>query len=403
MSDENSPSYGRERLVEVFTQGMLADQPPNLPPSYETLEAAAREALDPAAYAYVAGSAGAGRTADANRAVFSRWRLVPRMLRDVSSRDLSVELFGRTYPAPVALAPVGVQSIFHEDGELASARAAADLGLPFAASSVSSEPLEEIAAATGDAPAWFQLYWSSDRELTASFVERAADAGYEAIVVTVDTPVMGWRERDVEQGYLPFLDGEGVANYFSDPVFRETLAEPPEDDPDAAVMRFLDVFGDASLTWDDLEWLCERTDLPVVVKGIVHPDDAELALEAGVDGIVVSNHGGRQVDDAVPALEALPPVVERVDGRVPVLFDSGIRRGADALTALALGAEMVLLGRPYVYGLAIDGEDGVREVCRNVLADLDLTLALTGHTTVADVDRSILVDAENPSTASTTD
>lgn len=399
MTDEST--YGRERLIEIYTQGMLAGQPPALPPKFEELEATAREALDPEAYAYVAGSAGAERSERANRTAFERWRIVPRMLRDVAERDLSVELFGTEYPAPVGLAPIGVQSILHDEGERASARAAADLGLPFVSSTVASEPMEEVADEVGDAPAWFQLYWSSERNLTESFVERAADAGYEALVVTVDTPIISWRERDVEQAYLPFLDGEGVGNYFSDPVFRELLGADPEENEDVAVMKFVDVFGDASLTWADLEWLDERTDLPIVVKGIVHPEDAELALESGADGVIVSNHGGRQVDNALPAIEALPAVVDHLAeadyGDAPVLFDSGIRRGADAVTALALGAELVFLGRPYAYGLAIDGEDGVREVCRNFLADLDLTMGLSGRASVDELDRSMLAEAgESP-------
>ncbi|MFC7213577.1 alpha-hydroxy-acid oxidizing protein [Saliphagus sp. GCM10025334] len=395
---DDGPTYGRERLTEVYTQGMLAGQPPSLPPSYEALEAAAEAALDPEAFGYVAGSAGAERTKAANRTAFEQWRIVPRMLRDVATRDLSADLFGETYPAPVALAPIGVQSILHEEAELGSARAAAGLGLPFVQSTAASETLEDVADAVGDSPAWFQLYWSSDRDLTESFVSRAETAGYEVLIVTVDTPIISWRERDVEQAYLPFLDGEGVANYFSDPAFRDLLADPPEENPDAAVMTFVDVFGDASLTWDDLEWLAGVTDLPILVKGIVHPEDATLALESGADGVIVSNHGGRQVDNALPAIEALPRVVDRLADRgygdAPVLFDSGIRRGADAVTALALGAEMVLLGRPYVYGLAIDGEDGVREVCRNFLADFDLTLGLSGRASVTELDRSAVVPAD---------
>ncbi|OIB57812.1 lactate 2-monooxygenase [Natrialba sp. SSL1] len=398
MSDEQTPSYGRERLVEVYTQGMLADTTPSIPPRFEDLEAAAREALESDAYAYVAGSAGAERTDRENQAAFSTWRIVPRMLQGVENRDLSVTLFGERYPAPVALAPIGVQSILHEDGELGSARAAADLGLPFVQSSASTEPLESVAEASDEGPAWFQLYWSSNRDLTRSFVERAEQAGYEALVVTVDTPVISWRERDIEQAYLPFLDGEGVGNYFTDPVFRDLVGAPPEENQDAAVMQFVDVFGDASLTWTDLEWLRGVTDLPILVKGIVHPDDARCALESGADGVIVSTHGGRQVDNALPAIEALPRVVDHLEkegyGDAPVLFDSGIRRGADAVVALALGAEMVLLGRPYVYGLAIDGEDGVREVCRNFLADFDLTMGLSGQASVADLDRSLLVESQ---------
>lgn len=368
MGDERTPPYGRERLIEVYTQGMLGGQTPSVPPRFEDLETQAKAKLESEAYAYVAGSAGAERTDHENCEAFSRWRIVPRMLRDVAERDLSVELFGERYPAPVALAPIGVQSILHESAELGSARAAADLGVPFVQSSAATKPMEDVAEA----------------------------AGYEALVVTIDTPVISWRERDVEQAYLPFLAGEGVGNYFTDPVFRELLGQPPEENQDAAVMQFVDVFGDASLTWADLEWLSGLTDLPILVKGIVHPEDAVLALESGADGVVVSNHGGRQVDNALPAIETLPQVVDRLreEGRddAPVLFDSGIRRGADAVVALALGADMVLLGRPYVYGLALEGEDGVRDVCRNFLADLDLTMGLSGQASVDELDRSMLVE-----------
>lgn len=392
--DDPSEPFGPKRQREVFAGGMLADQTPDLPTSPERLADLARESLSPEAHAYVAGSAGSEDTADENRRAFDRWRIVPRMLRDVSERDLSVELFGRTLPVPVVLAPIGVQSIVHEDGELATARAAADLDVPLVLSSASSETMEDVADELGDTLCWFQLYWSADRDVTASFLSRAADAGYEAIVVTLDTPVMGWRERDVDHAYLPFLDGEGVANYLSDPAFRDSLDSPPEDDVSAALWQFTEVFGDPSLSWDDLEFLREHTDLPIVLKGILHPDDAREAVERGVDGLVVSNHGGRQVDGAIGALDALPGVVDAVDDEVPVLFDSGIRRGADAVRAIALGADAVMLGRPYVYGLAIAGEDGVREVLRNFLADLDLTLALSGHTSFDDVTRSTLREVE---------
>lgn len=383
------PNYGRPRQAEVYLAGTLAGQTPDIPPRYAALEAAAEEALSPEAHAYVAGSAGGESTADANRRAFDEWRLVPRPLRDVSSRDLSVELFGREWPAPVGLAPIGVQGILHDDGERPAARAAATLGLPFVVSSVSSVPLETLADELEGAPAWFQLYPSADRDVSASLLDRAESAGYGAIVVTVDTPTMGWRERDLEQGYLPFLEAEGVTNYFGDPAFRDGLDAPPEDDQNAAVQHFLDVFGDTSFTFEDLAFVREQTDLPLIVKGVLHPDDAERALEHA-DGVVVSNHGGRQVDRAVPALEMLPDVVDAVGDGAPVLFDSGIRRGADAAVALALGADAVLLGRPYAYGLALAGEAGVMEVCRNLLADLDITLALAGYRSLAELDRDAL-------------
>ncbi len=393
MPDDNvSEPYGPDRQVELYSQGMLAGEPPDHPVAFESLEARAREVLPAKVFDYVAGGAGAERTVERNRTAFDQWKLVPRMLRGVEERDLSVEVFGRDLPVPVLLAPIGVQSILHEEAELAVARAAADLGVPFVLSSVSSQPMEAVADALGSTPGWFQLYWSSDRDIAASFLERAGAAGYEAVVVTVDTPVPGWRERDVDRGYLPFLDGEGLANYFSDPAFRNTLDVDPEENPGLAIQQFIDVFGDPSITWENLGFVREHTDLPIVIKGILHPDDARQAIDAGADGIIVSNHGGRQVDGSIGAIDALPHVVEAVDGEVPVLFDSGIRRGADAIKAIALGADAVLLGRPYAYGLGIDGEAGVRAVLKNFLADLDVTLGLCGQSAVADLDRSLLIE-----------
>lgn len=391
-----SPSYGRNRLVELFSRGMQEGSPPSIPPSYGALEEAAREVLDPAVFGFVAGSAGAERTAEANERAFERWSLRPRVLRDVETRDLGVDLFGASWPAPVGIAPIGVQSIYHEKAELATARAAASLGLPYVHSTVASTSLEAAAEAAEGTTRWFQLYWSSNRDLMESHLERAESAGYEAIVVTVDSPIVGWRERDVEQGYFPFMDGEGLGNYVTDPVFEELVGGDPAENEAATVMTFLDVFGDATLTWQDIEWLSDRVDLPVIVKGITHPEDAMLAVGHGADGIVVSTHGGRQVDNAVPAIEALPAVAEQVDERLPILFDSGIRRGADVVTALALGADAVFLGRPYIYGLAIDGQSGVEAVCRNLLADFDLTLGLAGRSAVDELDRSAVHRAGEP-------
>jgi isopentenyl-diphosphate delta-isomerase len=391
MSDGFPDQPGPKRQTQVFMQG-LADVTPDLPLSYEDLEAAALEALSPEAFDYVAGGAGGEDTVDRNREAFRERRLLPRVLRDVGERDLSTTVCGTDLAHPVMLAPVGVQSIVHEAGERATARAARDLGMGMVSSSAASTTLEEVREELGDAPGWFQLYWSADDDIARSFVDRATEAGYEALVVTLDTPMLAWRERDMERAYLPFLEAEGVANYFSDPAFLDRLDAPPGENELAAVNEFVGVFGDPTLTWDDLEWLCEYSDLPVVPKGILHPDDAERAVEAGAAGVVVSNHGGRQVDGAVAALDQLPAVVEAVGDDADVLFDSGIRRGADVLKALALGADAVLLGRPYVYGLALDGADGVREVCENFLADLDLATGLVGCADVADVDESVLAD-----------
>jgi len=382
---------------ELYFAGM-GGKVPDLPVTYDGLEAAAREVLDDRAFAYVAGSAGAERTADANRQAFGRWQFVPRMLVDVAERDLEVELFGRTLPAPLLAAPVGVQSIVHPEGELAVARAMASLGLPSVLSTVSSFPLEEVAEAADDGPRWFQLYWPAEDPVTDSLVKRAADAGYEAVVVTLDTRLLAWRPRDVATAYLPFLHAEGLSNYLSDPAFLAGVAEPNEhlSEQQAAVMRWIQVFSDPSQTWAQLRDFCARSPLPVLVKGLQHPDDARLAVDAGVAGLVVSNHGGRQVDNAIGALDALPGIVEVVDDAVPVLFDSGVRTGADAAVALALGARAVLVGRPWVWGLALAGEEGVTHVFRCLLADLDLTMALAGLPSLAALNRDVLVRADAP-------
>jgi lactate 2-monooxygenase len=396
MSDVAPRMYGTERQMQIYLAGMQG-QRPTTPMTYEQLEEQARQRLTPEAYGYVAGGAGGEETMRANRAAFERWQIVPRMLRNVSQRDLRVQVLGASMPAPVMLAPIGVQSIVHPEAEVAVARAAASIGVPFILSTASSKTMEEVAQAadaTGKATRWYQLYWGRDPELTASFLSRAEKAGYSAIVVTLDTSILSWRERDISLAYLPFLLGEGIANYLSDPVFRASLPQPPEENPQAAVMRFVQVFSNPTLTWDDLKFLREHTSLPLLLKGILHPEDASRALDAGAAGIIVSNHGGRQVDGAIPALDALPGVVAAVQGRMPVLFDSGIRRGADIFRAMALGAQAVLLGRPYMWGLTLGGETGVRDVVLNTLADLDLTLALSGYTSCAQLTLEALRRAE---------
>jgi lactate 2-monooxygenase len=389
-SSAASASVGVQRQMDIYLAG-LQGQKPARPIAPEDLEAQARAVLPTEAYIYVAGGAGAEDTIRANRDAFRRHRIVPRFLRDVSRRDLSIELCGRQLPAPVLIAPVGVQSMLHKDAELAVARAARSLGVPMVLSTVSSVPLEKAAETLGDSPRWFQLYWPRDPALAASLVGRAERAGYSAIVVTLDTYLYGWRERDLQQGWLPFAHGQGIANYLSDPVFRAALPAPPEKDPAGAARYFLAVVSNPALTWPDLAWLRRQTRLPILLKGILHPDDAHLAVEHGIDGVIVSNHGGRQVDGAVASLDALPAVADAVAGRIPVLFDGGIRRGADVFKALALGARAVLLGRPYCWGLAVAGEQGVREVLLNLLADVELTFGLAGCASCADVGRENLV------------
>jgi lactate 2-monooxygenase len=398
MSDPTAGmSPGLVRQMEIYKAG-LAGKSPEQPVAIEALESEARSALSVEAFDYVAGGAGSEDTVRANLEAFRRWRLVPRFLRDVSSRDLGVAILGQRLPAPILLAPIGVLSILHKEADLAVARATGPLGVPLILSTASSATMEQVAQAMGNAPRWFQLYWPRSDELAASFVGRAERAGFTAVVVTLDTYYLGWRERDMRNAYLPFLHGDGLANYFSDPVFQQAVGGDPQSDPARAFEYFARVFSDPSRTWADLERLCKATGLPILVKGVLHPDDARKAVDHGASGVIVSNHGGRQLDGAIAALDALPGVVDAVGDRTTVLFDSGIRRGSDILKALALGARSVLLGRPYVYGLAVAGEHGVRDVLLNLIADLDLALGLTGCASFAELDRDRLVRSpETPS------
>lgn len=431
---------GRNRQSELFIGG-LAGRRPEVATRFDRLESGARGTLPDEAFAYIAGGAGTEDTMSENRRAFGRWRIVPRVLRDVERRDLSTELFGRRLPFPCLLAPIGVLETAHAEADLAVARAAAAEGLPFIFSSQASMPMEACAAEMDGAPRWFQLYWSRSNDLVRSFLERAEDCGCEAIVLTLDTTLLGWRPRDLDLGYLPFLRGRGLAQYTSDPVFQREVeallaadgAESAAGDGPApwrapallgaawqmarrhpgstwhnllsgraraAVQHFISAYSRPSLTWDDLSWLREQTDLPILLKGILHADDAREGVRHGMDGVIVSNHGGRQVDGAVASLDALPGVVEAIDGRVPVLLDSGIRSGADIFKALALGASAVCVGRPYVYGLALGGESGVREVIANLRAEFDLTLGLAGLASVAELDEDCLRPAPGRESAS---
>jgi len=379
---------------EIYLTG-LSGARPDLSMTAAGLEARARAELSAEAYAYIAGSASTERTAAANLDAFTRHAVVPRMLRGTSApdaRDLSVDILGTRLAAPVLTAPIGVLGLVREHGETIVGEVAAELGVGSVLSTAASSTIEDVGAVSGD-NWWYQLYWPADDELAQSLVQRAAKAGAKAIVVTVDTPGMGWRPRDLELGHLPFLRAQGIANYLSDPVFRARLAAPPEESAEAmqiAVLTWVSLFGNHALRAADVAKITEWTGLPVLVKGVVHEDDARAVVDAGADGVIVSNHGGRQVDGAIAALDALGPVAAAVGDRATVLLDSGIRCGADVLIALALGADAVLYGRPWVYGLGLAGADGVRHALRILLADLDVTMGLTGLSSVAEIDSSIL-------------
>jgi lactate 2-monooxygenase len=423
MSDPLRPTAPPSRQAEILTNGVRGVRT-RVPVNVAALEEAARRGMSAEAHAYVAGGAGSESTMRANRAAFDSWRIVPRMLRDVSVRDTSVELFGQRLPSPVIVSPIGALELAHPEADLAVARAAASLGVPYAFSSQASVSMERCAGAMGAAPRWYQLYWSKDDDLVASFVSRAERCGCSAVVLTLDTTFLGWRTRDLDLGYLPFLHGKGIAQYTSDPVFMRKVREPsPGPTPEsgrvtiaalraalnmaravpggtignlrtgvalAAVRRFVATYS-RSLTWANLATLRAMTKLPILLKGILHPDDAQRALDHGMNGIVVSNHGGRQVDGSIASLDALPGVVAAVAGRVPVLMDGSVRGGADVFKALALGASAAGIGRTYAYGLALAGEDGVREVIANVMGEFELTMALAGCARVSDIGRDAVV------------
>jgi len=397
---------------------------PSVKMDFANLEESARKHMSEAAFAYIAGGAGNEKTMSSNREAFDRVRIIPRMLCDVGERNIGITLFGQQLPSPFLLCPVGVTEMVHKDGDLAVARAAAELSVPYIFSNQASYSMESCAAVMNNSPRWFQLYWSKSNDLVASFVKRAENCGCSAIVVTLDTTMLAWRPRDLNLGYLPFMEGKGIAQYTSDPVFQKMLDEPDDSTaleqkrnlntirglitmvnkypgngffrklrsgrPIKAVRKFVSTYSNPSTTWADLTFLRSQTKLPIVLKGILNADDARQALDAGMDGIIVSNHGGRQVDGSIASLEALPEIIKAVGGKVPVLLDSGIRGGADVFKALALGATAVCIGRPYVYGLAIAGEAGVSEVLRNFIADFELTMGLAGCKNISEIRREMV-------------
>lgn len=409
---------------EIYLNG-FAGKKSSVKISWHNLEKDAQKVMSEKAYAYIAGGAGHEQTMVSNQKAFEQWKIVPRMLQNVAERDTSIELFGQKIPSPILLDPVGVLEMVHPHADVAVAKAASRVGLPYIFSNQASRPMEECAAVMGDSPRWFQLYWSKSNELVQSFLQRAEKCGCTALVVTLDTTMLGWRTRDLDMAYLPFLEGKGIAQYTSDPVFQKLLDEPDETEqvkrkitlqtiqglismvnnypgngffrklksgkPLKAVRKFVSIYSNPATTWNDLHWLRQQTKLPILLKGIVHQDDARIALDAGMDGVIISNHGGRQVDGSIATLDALPKIIEVVQSKVPVLLDSGIRGGADVFKALALGAKAVCIGRPYVYGLAIAGEQGVYEVLRNLMADFELTMGLSGCKNIAEINSRMII------------
>ncbi|KJS11878.1 MAG: lactate 2-monooxygenase [Peptococcaceae bacterium BRH_c8a] len=383
-------NYGPKVRAEIYEE-INIPKDARLPISFGGWKSAAKRVLNEGAFDYIESSAGAGYTMLANREAFYRWRILPRVMVGVSERDLSISLLGYKFPFPVFLAPIGRQELFHPRGELATAKAAADIGTVFILSTFSSQSIEEVAAVMGDAPRWFQLYWGKNYNLNLSLIERARKNGYSAVVITVDNPLLGWRPEDLHNLYPPLILRRAVANFITDPVFVAMLPKPPQQDMEAASELVAEISRNPNFSWDDLAFIRKNTRLPILIKGILHPEDALMAINYGANGIIVSNHGGRHLDGAVASLNALPKVYAAVQGRVPVLMDSGIRRGADVIKAIALGASAVLVGRPYAYGLAVAGDKGVKRVMRNLIAETDITMGNSGRRSISEVDRSLVI------------
>ncbi|RDW72571.1 lactate 2-monooxygenase [Aspergillus mulundensis] len=393
-------NYG-EYQTEIYGQGALMGLKPNVTTDPRLLEEQARKALSDIAYNYVAGGAGEKATMDSNRLAFRQWKLIPKMLRKMDTQDLSVNLFGQHYPTPLIMAPVGVQGLFHADKETGLAEVCAETEVPYTLSTASTSSIEEVANASGDGKRWFQLYWPGDDEITLSLLKRAKENGYSVLVVTLDTWSLSWRPADLDNAYIPFIRGVGNQIGFSDPVFRAKFEKESggkvEDDIVGASRAWIgNVLSAEPHVWDQVSFLRKNWDGPLVLKGIQHVDDAKLALEAGCNGIVVSNHGGRQVDGAIASLEVLPEIVDAVGDKLTVLFDSGIRTGVDIIKALCLGAKGILVGRPVIYGLSVDGKNGAKAILKGLQADLWQSMSLAGICTVAECTRDKIRKIQYP-------
>ena len=362
---------------DLLLKNITAQAP--FPICFADLEKAVAEKIEAGPYGYIRSGAGGEQTLRNNRAAFEKYSIVPRFLNDVSNVDTSVHLFGKTYPTPFLFAPVGMNGMVHDEGELAVARAAQFLNTPYIQSTVSTFALEEVAQAAPSATKWFQLYWSTNEEIAFSMAARAEEAGFEAIVLTVDTVMLGWREEDVRNQFSPLKLGYARGNYMNDPVFTASL---PDDSFESYVQGVLQNVFHPTLNWEHVRELKKRTNLPILLKGILHSEDAKLAIDNGINGIIVSNHGGRQLDGVIGSLDALPAIAKVVNGQIPIILDSGVYRGMDALKALSLGADAVAIGRPFVYGLALEGQQGVEKVMTNLYDELKVSIALAGATSV---------------------
>ncbi|MFI5782848.1 alpha-hydroxy-acid oxidizing protein [Nocardia sp. NPDC051570] len=353
------------------------------PFDYRSIERKAAATLPEWVYRYVSAAAGDGRTQQANIDAYAHYGIVPRMMVSPPQRDLSIDLFGKRLDSPIFMCPIGLVGLCSPDfqGDVAAARASAATGVPFTLSTFSQAPMEDVIKQTGVTPSFFQLYLPGDRELAASLIGRAEAAGYSALVVTVDTWTLGFRPSDLERGNFPQSRGYCMENYYSDENFTRHLAKPPHEDQPAALAHYAKISAHP-LTWEDLRWIRSQTTLPIAVKGIQHADDARMAIDNGADVLYCTNHGGRQANSGIPALQLLPAVVEAA-GSTPVMFDSGVRDATDAVIALALGAAAVGIGRPYAYALSYGGTESLTHYLKSFLAEFDLMLAICGFTDIA--------------------
>lgn len=353
------------------------------PFDFESIERKAAEALPDWVYRYVSAAAGDGHTQRANIAAYSRYGIVPRMMVSPPERDLSIDLFGKRLNSPIFMCPIGLIGLCAPDfqGDVAAARASAETGVPFTLSTFSQAPMEDVIKYAGTTPSFFQLYLPGDRELAASFINRAAASGYSGLVVTVDSWTLGYRPADLERGNFPQFRGFCMENYYSDENFTKHLAKPPHEDQAAALRHYAKIFAHP-LSWEDLRWIRSQTNLPIAVKGIQCADDARLAIDNGADVLYCTNHGGRQANSGISTLQLLPDVVAAA-GSTPVMFDSGVRDATDAVIALALGATAVGIGRPYAYALSYGGTESLTHYLKSFLAEFDLCLAICGFKDIA--------------------